>query len=449
MALQPRLETRTNRRIFNGLFWIAIVVHGALALVIAKPWLTGDSHFYLRLASSIDHGFYGWLEGGKVQPDALRPPGYPIILWLLLHRLHVTIPFVVGLQICLYLVSILLIDRRLRRESISTVPFRILALIYPFGAIYCGFIMAEAWATLALTGLALLVSADRLTTPRIAWAGIIAGLAILLRGDLLLLPLVIAIIVMFRNWRSVAAPALLGRALLPILAAAAVLAPYVLWNARHFDRPSPIPVASAIGNSLYLATWQGKVPLEDLNALYGGVTTPRVVKSGLADEIHHLNARFGAEPNTAPFNPATYPTVAMQRQSSAIYLKAAERRIRTDPGAYVRHVAGNIWALWNTSTYPAGIPLVGRLGLTLISGIVCIGGIVGLLVARQARQAIAAAGVVLLYPMVIHLPLHTEARYTAAVRPLLLMFASLAVLWLVNCYRSRQWQSGRQLLGSL
>jgi len=447
MATRLSLESGPGRKICIWMFWLGLATQLGLALVIDKPWMTGDSDFYIRLAGSIDHGFYGWLREGAVQPDALRPPGYPAILWLLLYRLHFILALVVALQMVLYLASVLLIARRLDEDGVSPIPFGLLALIYPFGAIYCGFVMAEAWATIALTCLALLVSSQSLTTPRLAGAGLIAGLATLFRGDLLLLPLAIAAIALARDWRSVPIPRMAFRALVPVLAAAAMLTPYTLWNGRHFDRLSPIPVASAVGNSLYLATWQGKVPLDDLNALYARRFTPRVEASGLASEIRRLNASLGADPLTAPFNPAAYPTNQQQRQSSAIFLEAAKARIVADPASYARHVARNFWALWNTSNYPGAIPPIGQWGLALISGLVCIAGLVGVLVAMQTRRPIAACGLILLYPMIIHLPLHTEARYTAAVRPLLLMFASLTVLWLVKCYRTGQWQFGREALG--
>jgi len=447
MATRLSLQFGPSRKILIWLFALAMAAQLGIAMVIDKPWMTADSDFYVRLAGSIDQGFYGWPRDGAIQPDALRPPGYPVILWLLLFRLHFTLLLVVALQMVLYLASVVLIALRLEREGVDWVPFQLLALIYPFGAIYCGYVMTEAWATIALTGVALLASSQRLTTARLAGSGLIAGLATLFRGDLLLLPLIIAVIALGRDWASVPMPRKAMRALVPVLAAAAVLTPYTLWNNHHFGRLSPIPVASAVGNSLYLATWQGKVPLDDLNALYSRRITPRVEAAGLASEIHQLNTSLGADPLTPPFNPAAYPTNQQQRQSSAVFLEAAQARIVADPGSYARHVARNFWALWNTSNYPGAIPAVGRWGLALISGLVCLAGLVGLLLALQSRRPIAAAGLVLLYPMIIHLPLHTEARYTAPVRPLLLMFASVAVLWLLKCYRNGQWQFSRKALG--
>ena len=40
----------------------------------------------------------------------------------------------------------------------------------------------------------------------------------------------------------------------------------------------------------------------------------------------------------------------------------------------------------------------------------------------------------MLYPMIVHLPPHTEACYTAAARPLLLMFAAATLHWLFVQY---------------
>jgi len=439
MKQQTSVQVGHNRTL-TRLFWVAMAAQAILAIFVMKPWLTGDSRFYLGLAQSIENGFYGWVQGGQQQADALRPPGYPLVLWLLLHRLHLALPSVIVLQMALYIASIWLMVRRLDQEGISSSTFRLLALIYPFGALYCAFVMAEAWATLALTGIAVLVSSRQLTVARLLISGAIAGLITLFRSDMLLLPLVIAFVAIARDWRSKRVPAILGRAVVPVLAAAAMLAPYAAWNSSNFNRFSPIPVASAVGNSLYLASWQGKLPLADLNALYEGVVTKQAAESGLVGEMRQLNSSFGAPPLTAPFNPAAYATAQLQEQSSEVYLQAAERRIAADPVHYATHVLTNVWALWNSSIYPPAIPAIGQWAMKLVSGLVWLAGGAGLLLALFSRRPIGAAALVTLYPMVVHLPLHTEARYTAAARPLLLMFASIAVLWLVRCYREGRLQ---------
>jgi hypothetical protein len=425
------------------LFWLALTAQGVMAYFAAKPWMTGDSEFYLELAGSIDHGFYGWALDGGYQPDALRPPGYPIILWLLLHKLSIPVPQLIGLQIGAYMASVFLIDRFLIKHRISTVPFRVLAVIYPFGAMYSAFLMAEAWVTFALTLLALLLMRKELNASRLAFAGAIAGVAALIRSDLLLLPFVVGVVVVWREWGSNRGAATFGRAVIPALVAAAVLSPYALWNARHFGKLSPVPVAAAVGNSLYLSTWQGQLPLQDMNALYDGVFTRRVEASGLGAEIRRLNSSFGAPPQIAPFNPASYPTPELQIRSSEVFGQAAYDRIREDAGHYARHVLRNMWALWNTSAYPHSVPSIGRLGLAMISAFVFLAGLIGLIISLQRGWPVRAyGGLIMLYPMVVHLPLHTEARYTAAARPLLLMFASCAVLWVLNLYRDRR---GRQI----
>jgi hypothetical protein len=49
---------------------------------------------------------------------------------------------------------------------------------------------------------------------------------------------------------------------------------------------------------------------------------------------------------------------------------------------------------------------------------------------------------VMLYPWVVHLPMHLEARYTAAARPLLIMFAAMTLSWFIR--RAFNWWTSRQ-----
>lgn len=54
----------------------------------------------------------------------------------------------------------------------------------------------------------------------------------------------------------------------------------------------------------------------------------------------------------------------------------------------------------------------------------------------------------MLYPMIVHLPLHTEARYTAAARPLLLMFAAATLHWpfvRYGAHRAERRQEARRI----
>lgn len=440
MALPFNSEIDRHRKNLNwlrALLWLVLLVQAIAAMWIAKPWLTADSDVYLQLSAGLNEFVFGRITTSGFQPDALRPPGYPIILNLLVERLGLQIAAVVVLQLGLYLLSVRLLEQYMRRHNLPSIPFLVLAVIYPFGAIYSAYVMSEAWAALGLTVVAILMMRRETSAMALFIAGGIAGLAALVRSDMLLLPVFLGAITLWRGRRSPGRA--VGQAAIPTVAASLILAPYALWNLTHFGRASPTPIAAAVGNSLYLATWQRNLPREDLDATYEGDATERVKSSGLADEIRRLNLSFGAPAQIAPFNPAGYPTQAMQIRSGEVFRAAALKRIQDDPEAYAGHIAANSWDLWNTSAYPPGVPWFAKSFLVLTSALVWAAGLLGagLAFGRARGWPIGAAGaVILLYPMLVHLPLHTEARYTAAARPLLLLYASLAVVWI--------WQSLRR-----
>ena len=156
-----------------------------------------------------------------------------------------------------------------------------------------------------------------------------------------------------------------------------------------------------------------------------------------------MNRSFGAPDLIAPFNPAAYPTQAMQIRSTHAFFTAAVERIKDDPMAYAGHIAANLWGLWNTSAYPPNIPWFVKLPLQFVSNVAWAAGLFGAVLAlRRARgfHLGGAGAAILLYTMLVHLPLHTEARYTAAARPLLLLYGSAAIWWLWCRFRDRHMQ---------
>jgi hypothetical protein len=414
--------------------WGGLILQALVAVLVTRPWIAGDSKVYLELASNLHHGRFGTLQDGIYQPDVLRPPGYPLALWLQIYVLRMPLAAIAIGQAILYLLSLALIERLLCAKNINATSFLSAALIYPFGAIYSAPIMAEGWVTLAVAAVACLMCSSELRVMQIVLAGLIGGAAALFRTDVLLLPLLVAALILFRQAPKLGWRVAIAHACLAVVAASAVFLPYALWNYQHFEKLSPAPIASAVGNSLYLASWQTELSHEDLDQVYHGVITEPVRSSGFMEDIARLNRSFGAPPETVPFNPAAYETNDQRIQSSRIFGQAALHRIEARPGEYFGHVIGNLWLLWNTSVYPASAPPLARFALRAISGLILIAGLFGLFIAvRKAgpwRMLLPAAAVMLYFPA-IHIWLHTEARYTAAARPLLLMFASLplAVAW--------------------
>lgn len=418
-----------RRRTCELLLWVALVAQVLLAVRVNRPWMTADSPTYLTLAAGIRAGHYGTVVHGFFYPDILRPPGYPLLLAGLTYVSGPQLAVIVYIQGFLYLISLRLFQIAAIQHGLNDLPFLALAVIYPFGALYDTQIMTEAWGTIALSAISVLICSENLSPSKLIGAGVLSGSAVLLRSDFLLLPAVLAAIVLARSLRRGAGKSM-GAAGLVLAVSALTLSPYIAWNFAHFRRASPTPSAAADGNTLYLATWQEALSPEDLELLYKGQVTPAVRNSGFMTEVATLNASIGAPRDIVPFNPAAYPTQQTQIASTHVYRAAAFRRIRAEPLLYLKHVFKNTWALWNTSRYPAEVPPGAVLVLRLVAGLLFASAVFGIAAAvtdncfAWAWPAIA----LFLYLPAVHAWFHTEARYTAAARPLLLMFASFAVL---------------------
>ena len=427
--LRPLLKPLRDRRML-WVGWLVIVVQCAALLWFMRPWMLGDSAYYLVLANSLAHGNYGALTQAGFEPDVLRPPGYPAILWLLGHVLRLPLAAIVAVQLGAYCTALYALQRFLDARGVNPVPFVAIAAIYPFPLLYSACLLAEPWVMLATTLAAIL--AIRGGTMDLALAGVLAGLAAMVRSDLLLLPFVFAGVALARDFRS-GLLAALGKAALPVVAASLVVLPYASWNFQKFGRFSPVPMAGAVGTSLYLSTWQGRLSEDEISSLKVGRVPPHARSIGLVDEAYRINRQIGASEGVRlSFDPYFYPTNRLRMAAAGAYFDAGLRRVEEDPRLYAGHVIRNIWNLWITRSYPANIPPLLVAALKLSCWLVLAAGFVGL-AAALVRPAgwIVPWGLVPIafYPAAVHLGLHTEARYTAAARPLLIMFAGALAAW--------------------
>jgi hypothetical protein len=419
-----------------GTLLLAVIALQAFLVCLAlRPWIAGDTPAYLELASNLSRGFYGMttIEGNV--PDVLRPPGYPILLWLFLHVLKLPVAAVVAIQVCLYLASLWLIDRWLARNGIRPFYFRLLAAAYPFAAAYSAFVLTEPWMMLALTAIGLIMAKPLHDRMDLAGLGIMAGVAIMFRTDLLLLPVLLGATIAWQDYRGgCSVQSVARRTALLLVPCALVLIPYSAWNQQHFGKFTPAPMAAAFGNSLFTAYWQEVLPHEDMRSYYNGIITDRAMKSGWVDEIRRVNLSVGAQPYIAPENPIRHLTMKDKIATSSAFGRAAIERIRQDPGRYVWHVTKNVVLLWNTSRYE-GVPPPAQRVLMAASYVVFLLGMLGVLLtlAQPGGWPLRmGTALVMLYPYAVHLPGHLEARYTAAARPLLLMFAGATLAYLVG-----------------
>jgi len=430
--VRAKLELVLHSRTIRFSLWALILIQCLGVAWKLPPWIAGDSPSYLELAGNLARGFYGEVLENRIQPDVLRPPGYPLILYFLLSVCHLSKAAVIALQLGLYVSTLGLIDRFLIARGIPTNPFLLLAAIYPFGAIYSAGFMTEPWAMLGFTIVALSLAKSEMTLVRAAVCGLIAGGLGLLRTDLLPVPLLFSGIIALRALRGrIPRASGFSSAALALVAAAVMLVPYAAWNQAKFGKFSPSPMAAAVGSSLYSAYWQERLSNDTLSAFYSGRITQPLVDSGYLSEVTALNKSFGAPPLAAPVNPVAYPNNATRVTTNIVFGKAALDHFKREPSLYLKHVAKNVWYLWNTSEYP-GIPWFVVLFLQISSGLVLLLGMsfaaLNIWLGRGAFGLPRSLTLTLLYPFLLHVPLHLEARYTAVARPLLLMFAGIMLV---------------------
>jgi hypothetical protein len=428
--------------------WCVLVAEGGVAVWLSRPWVFGDNAYYLTLAQSLAHGYYGSLTAAGVEPDAVRPPGYPWLLYLLHWKLQLSVLGIVLCQHGAYLLTIFFTQQLLRRHGYDGPILLLLAAAYPALIMYGTRIVPEPWTGLLLMATVLLLERDTLSVVRLLLAGTLLATAAYFRSDLLPVPLFVGVALILRGnlGRSFGRRALL--AAMPILAAAVLLLPYAAWNEVHFRWPLPTPVAGAVGTSLYLATWQQKLSNDDVNALYRGVTTPQAAALGLSAEVRSINRRLGVDEKTAPWVPGNYPSNATRIGVSRLTKEMAFKRIAADPGDYAWHVVRNNWRLWQGEAFPSSLPRAAVVAVQIASWLIFLLGyavvILSLLRPTNWRLSALPAAVLLAVPAVL-VWLHTEARYTTPVRPILLLLAAATIYWLWA-----QFRGGRapQIVGS-
>jgi hypothetical protein len=181
--------------------------------------MRNDAQFYLDLAKSISHGSYG-----LSYPEAVRSPGLPIFLWILVYLLKFPLVVVVGINMFLYLASVFLIERLVKHYDTKPLWFLALACIYPAAAAYSVPICTEA-ATIALvaTTVYLLSRPGKLSVRALAWASLLASITVLFRPSTVGLPLIVCAVGYIRT--RAAQPVLLSFIVVVI-----VLTPFAIRN---------------------------------------------------------------------------------------------------------------------------------------------------------------------------------------------------------------------------
>lgn len=406
-----------NRRVFL-LIWLILAVEGVCAAALQYPWVVDDSRAYLSIARNLSGPGFGIGDGANFTPHGMRPPAYAWFLNIFHVRLGIPLAGIIALQIGAYLLTLWLIAYRLIEDRRHRLAFLLLAIVYFFPFFYVARILTEAWAGLLIAVLAVVLTRADERPGFWIIAGALVGVGGLLRSDIL--PVGLAIVALafikLKPRKAVQSSALAA------LFALILVSPFMAWNLSTFGRATPMPTTATIGQSLWLASWESKLSHDDMVTIYGGKPTPAAIESGYLKEYEATTARAQGRGEAA---------------LSSEFQKVALARIKADPFDAVLHIINGTWRLFTTKQYP--VPWPWSLPLHVLS----VGVLVFALWGASLNRLPWAPAIILLAVLIPHLPLHTEARYTAPVRPLMMFYASFGLWQLVSRLRWNRSRAGK------
>lgn len=303
---------------------VALAVRLAFLVAVPSQPVT-DFDWYFERAASIARG-EGYAVNGT--PTAYWPVGYPgalaAVFWLT--GASVVAGKTLNLALSLAVVALTFgLGRRLFPErAVAPVAAGLIA-VHPAFVAYSGVLASEPlYTTLTLGGLVLLADTER---PRSGWAGLLFGVATLVRPQALLLPFLAL---------AVRRPGLAARPLGLACAVAAgmmalVLAPWLARNQAVFGQF--VFVSTNGGDNLLIghhpgATGRYRNPLE-IEPRLSGLSEPQRDSSSRRLAVGHLRRDPGSVARTAP---AKLEATFLSGTDAAYWAFQTEKGLLRTPG---------------------------------------------------------------------------------------------------------------------
>jgi hypothetical protein len=302
----------------------------AVALVAGAAWrarhaidhgafLSTDERAYSALGVAISHGHY---DPPGMDNPLHWPPGTPLLFGAARQLtgaagrpLDPAAAYAAQVIVGVLLIVVVFVLVRMLTGPWPAVAAAAAVALYPPLAVISGDMVSEPLGALTIAVVMLaLARAWRSPSPwRFALAGAATGAAILVRADLLVLPLVLAVVVALTLRRSGARPALLAAGAY-LLAAVLALAPWSIYASGR--RAQLTPVTSSSWSALYVGT-----SLPGDGRIFG-------LREALGDEARRHN------PNIATSRTATCArSGSSTRSPPAARTSAARRRSGGRPSA--------------------------------------------------------------------------------------------------------------------
>ena len=409
--------------------------------------IRADAEKYVSYAYNLKHaGIFSHVntwEGADAStrtatPDKLTLPGYPAFLTLFLDGYpdDAFVRRVVLAQAALGVVSTLL--AYLIALRLLPLPWAfatgVLVATSPHMATISTYLITEALFT-ALLLAATLSAVVAIESPGRRWhwmaAGVLFGVACLVRPQLQLLPLLaFALVLGVRRWRY-----RLPHALLAVTCFAAVIGP---WHARNALLATPAGQPDLLVNTLYHGSFPNMMYRDDPetygNPYFYDPDRAQVTRN-LSSLVAHVGMLFSAEPvRYARWylvgKPGFFLSWGMLDAVGGIFIYPAEQSPYLDRGLFKTLRALNFLVHWP-------LMLLGLLGACLALWKPHV------LAAERTRQVAAAVlAAVFLYAIALHMVGTPLSRYAIPFRPLIytLALAATRALWL-RWRRGKAWSA--------
>jgi hypothetical protein len=427
MKLNNILLNALQSKSFTIIFF---AIHFVVTLFFVRknyPWQTGDSPRYLKLAANLREGVgFGLVNETGFDPEGLRDLGYPLFI-AFCQTVTATETFgVIVFQSLLFFLSVWLIWKTSESlfNKLTAQFFLLVSALYPFLANSANQISPEI-VTVFLVSLAVyLLLRENLGS--IFLAALCISLSAYFRANLIFLCFFIAFVLLLFSIRNI------KYSLVFVITSLLIAAPNMWRNYQVFGKLTPVPVYSATGHSLLVATWQSKISAESIiDYSMKGAISEEMKQAGLIEQIQIINNSAGASFETVVTTPESYKTGEMKTKASEASYRMAVANIRESPFSYLKSTLINFFRLWFSANFPDTINPVLKTLLLVQGVVVFLLGLGGIIISfyqyDKLNLALIFSAATIAYLSLTLCWLHTEARYTITGRLLLLMFASVAV----------------------
>lgn len=412
-------------RLLIAVFFVGVLCRVLTLAAVEHHVDRGDAGAYhLSAVNILEHGVYSVAAEPPYVPTIYRPPLYGAAVAGVYGVFGVRPSAVQGVQIVLSALMACLFGLAVTRLSERAGIFSMWACaLWPVDMLYTGALLAETLCAALLT--VALAAAVFLRGPaRGVAVGIAVGALVLTRDTYLLLPLMMVGLAAVYAWRRRDGVSVLRHAVVALVVAAAVIAP---WTARNYALTGRvIPVSEGrLGIALWIGGWATDDRFTMADAARGRVWPSEAFRS--EDERHRLASMDAGTPEAA-------------RRLDGAYREAFFARFRAEPlqviARWIRR-APMLWTGTRTEIFmfhrewaPRGSPTwLAAKGVALaLNSVMLLAALSGIVLAWRRRSVLLWLAVPLVYTGLVHLPLHSfESRYSQPVFMFLFPFAALAL----------------------